>query len=225
MARPGEKITRKTIMMQNKMKELDLKERSSKSLLANVLDMDDDLRPSSTLPGHANIHPHHPSHAHTGAPGGPPPPGQGLLNNVGAPVGPLSGSVGGGGFGMDSRSGFARITAGLPALPPGFIGGTSIPGADQPDSTGNSIGAAVGVGGSTAGLTFPSGIQRELSLILKELRVITDKIHDEEDTAAIENDWKFAAMVLDRLCLITFTLFTFVATFAVLLSAPHIIVT
>ena len=51
MARPGEKITRKTIMMQNKMKELDLKERSSKSLLANVLDMDDDFRPSSTLPG------------------------------------------------------------------------------------------------------------------------------------------------------------------------------
>ena len=49
MARPGEKITRKTIMMQNKMKELDLKERSSKSLLANVLDMDDDFRPASTL--------------------------------------------------------------------------------------------------------------------------------------------------------------------------------
>ena len=44
MARPGEKITRKSIMMQNKMKELDLKERSSKSLLANVLDMDDDFR-------------------------------------------------------------------------------------------------------------------------------------------------------------------------------------
>merc|ERR1719340_516265 len=65
MARPGEKITRKTIMMQNKMKELDLKERSSKSLLANVLDMDDDLRPSSTLPGHAHIQPHHPSHAHS----------------------------------------------------------------------------------------------------------------------------------------------------------------
>ena len=84
MARPGEKITRKTIMMQvsvtvaikvqaiiggssvivvanidansdrtefqNKMKELDLKEKSSKSLLANVLDMDDDYRPSSALP-------------------------------------------------------------------------------------------------------------------------------------------------------------------------------
>ena len=52
MARPGEKITRKTIMMQNKMKELDLKEKSSKSLLANVLDMDDDFVPTTGLPSH-----------------------------------------------------------------------------------------------------------------------------------------------------------------------------
>ena len=46
MSRPGEKLTRKTIMMQSKMKQLDLKETSSKSLLANVLDMDDDYRPN-----------------------------------------------------------------------------------------------------------------------------------------------------------------------------------
>ena len=209
MARPGEKITRKTIMMQNKMKELDLKERSSKSLLANVLDMDDDLRPSSTLPGHAHIHPHHPSHAHSSAPGGAPP--TTLINNVGGipPSGPPP-LLGGGGF--------TRITPGLPVLPPGFMPGTGVGGVD-PDSTGNSIGAMAGNAG-----VFPTGIQRELSMILKEIRVITDKIRDEEDTAAIENDWKFAAMVLDRLCLITFTLFTFVATIAVLLTAPHIIV-
>ena len=46
MSRPGEKLTRKTIMMHSKMKQLDLKETSSKSLLANVLDMDDDYRPN-----------------------------------------------------------------------------------------------------------------------------------------------------------------------------------
>ena len=44
MARPGEKITRKTIMMSNRIKELELKEKDSKSLMANVLDMDDDFR-------------------------------------------------------------------------------------------------------------------------------------------------------------------------------------
>ena len=57
--RPGEKITRKTIMMANKMKELDMKETSSKSLLSNVLDMDDDFR-KTTLPTNNPVH--HPSH-------------------------------------------------------------------------------------------------------------------------------------------------------------------
>lgn len=157
---PGEKITRKTIMMQNKMKELDLKERSSKSLLANVLDMDDDFRPSSTLP-HSHIHPHHPSHVAASHP----PPG----------------------------GGFVRVSSALPPVE---------------DNT-----------------TYPPGVHRELSLILKEIRVITDKIRDDEENATTENDWKFAAMVLDRLCLITFTAFTIIATIAVLFSAPHIIVT
>ncbi|CAH1394359.1 unnamed protein product [Nezara viridula] len=44
MSRPGKKITRKTITLSNRMKDLELKERSSKSLLANVLDIEDDLR-------------------------------------------------------------------------------------------------------------------------------------------------------------------------------------
>ena len=60
MSRPGEKITRKTIQMQKKMKELDKKEIASKSLLANVLDMDDDFHPS-TMPN--SVYPYHPSHA------------------------------------------------------------------------------------------------------------------------------------------------------------------
>ena len=54
--------------------------------------------------------------------------------------------------------------------------------------------------------------------------MITDKIRDEEESGAIEGDWKFAAMVLDRLCLVFFSAFTFVATLAVLAVAPHIIV-
>lgn len=51
MGRPGKKITRKTIMLTNRMKELELKERSSKSLLANVLDIDDDFRHVSGMTG------------------------------------------------------------------------------------------------------------------------------------------------------------------------------
>ena len=37
-------------------------------------------------------------------------------------------------------------------------------------------------------------------------------------------DWKFAAMVLDRICLILFSLFTFIATVTTLAVAPHVLV-
>ena len=49
-----------------------------------------------------------------------------------------------------------------------------------------------------------SSIHRELVNILKEIRVISDKIRTDDMAAGVENDWKFAAMVLDRICLITF---------------------
>ncbi|XP_043201701.1 neuronal acetylcholine receptor subunit alpha-7-like, partial [Amphibalanus amphitrite] len=145
MSRPGEKITRKTILMNNKMKELELKERSSKSLLANVLDMDDDFRGAGGLPG----------------------------------------------------SGASCLR---------------LPASDEPGRGGG------GGGGCLAGCA------RELQLILKELHTITDKMRRDDEQSEVTSDWKFAAMVVDRLCLIVFTLFTIVATVAVLLSAPHIIV-
>lgn len=44
MNRPGKPITRKSILMNNRMNEIEMKKNSSKSLLANVLDMDDDFR-------------------------------------------------------------------------------------------------------------------------------------------------------------------------------------
>ena len=67
-------------------------------------------------------------------------------------------------------------------------------------------------------------LHRELSLILKEIKVITDKIREDEDNGSVENDWRFAAMVIDRLCLIAYTIFTILATVAVLHTAPHVIV-
>ncbi|KAF0300448.1 Neuronal acetylcholine receptor subunit alpha-7 [Amphibalanus amphitrite] len=69
-----------------------------------------------------------------------------------------------------------------------------------------------------------AGCARELQLILRELRTVTDRLRQDDEEAVVTSDWKFAAMVVDRLCLIVFTLFTVVATVAVLLSAPHIIV-
>lgn len=65
---------------------------------------------------------------------------------------------------------------------------------------------------------------RELQLILHEVRYITDYMRKQQEDQEVMNDWKYAAMVVDRFCLIIFTFFTLVATIAVLYSAPHIIV-
>lgn len=86
-------------------------------------------------------------------------------------------------------------------------------------------GAGMGGGGGVSAAASCLGPHRELSLILKELRVITDKLRKDEEDEEITNDWKFAAMVVDRMCLYIFTFFTVAATIAVLMSAPHVIVT
>ena len=65
---------------------------------------------------------------------------------------------------------------------------------------------------------------RELQCILKELKYVTNRMKIDDEKLDIISDWKFAAMVIDRFCLITFTGFTIITTMAVLLSAPHIIV-
>ncbi|XP_050519639.1 neuronal acetylcholine receptor subunit alpha-7 isoform X2 [Diabrotica virgifera virgifera] len=153
MSRPGKKLTRKTIMMNSRMKELELKERSSKSLLANVLDIDDDFR------------------------------------NV---------------TGTTSTSSAGNNSNLNPNLGAGFI--------RHPTTIEE---ANIASGGS---------FQRDLQHILRELQFITNRMKRADEEAEVISDWKFAAMVVDRFCLIIFTLFTIIATVAVLFSAPHIIV-
>lgn len=150
--------------------DLEFRAKSSRSLLANVLDLDDDLRSSTrSYPGARSQVAPMPEHMveqqHT--------------------AGMMIGSGGGGGGGGNTSMGVTSTVAAASCLGP----------------------------------------HRELSLILKELRVITDKLRKDEEDEEVTNDWKFAAMVIDRMCLYIFTFFTVAATIAVLMSAPHVIVT
>ena len=49
MSRPGKPLTKKSILLQTKMAELEKGDKCSNSLLANVLDMDDDFIAGSLL--------------------------------------------------------------------------------------------------------------------------------------------------------------------------------
>ena len=61
-------------------------------------------------------------------------------------------------------------------------------------------------------------------MILREMRLITKKMKDRDDDEVVISDWKFAAMVIDRFCLIGLTLYTITTTVIMFVSAPHLIV-
>ncbi|XP_072904754.1 neuronal acetylcholine receptor subunit alpha-7 isoform X2 [Hemitrygon akajei] len=67
------------------------------------------------------------------------------------------------------------------------------------------------------------GSPPEIGKILEELQFITRHFKDQDEGEAICSEWKFAAAVVDRLCLVTFTVFSIVCTFAILMSAPNFI--
>jgi nicotinic acetylcholine receptor len=61
----------------------------------------------------------------------------------------------------------------------------------------------------------------DIRMILSELKFVTDYVRKEEEEDDISQDWKFSAMVIDRLCLILFTIMTTIFSYLTLFSAPN----
>lgn len=69
-----------------------------------------------------------------------------------------------------------------------------------------------------------SNCVKDLNPITRELKFITNRMRREDELQEIIGEWKFAAIVIDRLCLILFSGFAVISTAVCLLSAPHLIV-
>lgn len=63
----------------------------------------------------------------------------------------------------------------------------------------------------------------ELSKILDEVRYIAKRFRDQDEEETLCNEWKFAASVIDRLCLMAFSMFTILCTIGILMSAPNFV--
>ncbi|XP_074992485.1 neuronal acetylcholine receptor subunit alpha-7-like [Calonectris borealis] len=59
--------------------------------------------------------------------------------------------------------------------------------------------------------------------ILEEVQFIAMRFRKQDEGEEICSEWKFAAAVIDRLCLVAFTLFAIICTFTILMSAPNFI--
>ena len=62
-----------------------------------------------------------------------------------------------------------------------------------------------------------------LKNILEEMKFATGRMKSEDTRCEMCNDWKFAAMVVDRTCLWFFTLFTLGSTAVIFISAPNVV--
>lgn len=59
--------------------------------------------------------------------------------------------------------------------------------------------------------------------ILEEVQFIAKHFRKQDEGEDICSEWKFAAAVIDRLCLVAFTLFAIICTCTILMSAPNFI--
>ena len=67
-----------------------------------------------------------------------------------------------------------------------------------------------------------STLKRSLNAILKELRCMTQKLKDDEEEEEQSLNWKFAAMVIDRLCMYFFLIATFISTASILFTSSNL---
>ncbi|KAG5842863.1 hypothetical protein ANANG_G00182260 [Anguilla anguilla] len=86
---------------------------------------------------------------------------------------------------------------------------------------------AGGAGGPGAGGVAP-GFQGgtgdpQLQAILEEVRYVADRFREQDESEGVAEQWKFAAAVIDRLCLVAFSVFNIICTISILMSAPNFV--
>ncbi|XP_034734835.1 neuronal acetylcholine receptor subunit alpha-7-like [Etheostoma cragini] len=85
------------------------------------------------------------------------------------------------------------------------------------------VGGAVGEAGGRGAEAGGSVLEAELNQILEEVRYIAGRFRGQDEKEAACSEWKFAAAVIDRLCLVAFSLFTILCTIGILMSAPNFV--
>ncbi|XP_034016775.1 cholinergic receptor, nicotinic, alpha 11 isoform X1 [Thalassophryne amazonica] len=80
------------------------------------------------------------------------------------------------------------------------------------------VGAGGNGGYSSTGIGDP-----QLQAILEEVRYMADRFREQDEAESIANQWKFAGAVIDRLCLVAFSIFNIICTISILMSAPNFV--
>uniref|UniRef100_H3CK60 Si:ch73-380n15.2 n=1 Tax=Tetraodon nigroviridis TaxID=99883 RepID=H3CK60_TETNG len=107
------------------------------------------------------------------------------------------------------------------SCPPSSDSGVALGGRNHSEEADQPVGSSTG--GLGMGVGRVSIPPPEIMCILQEVSYIAQRFRDQDEAEAICSEWKFAAAVVDRLCLVAFSLFSIICTFTILMSAPNFI--
>ncbi|XP_053540213.1 cholinergic receptor, nicotinic, alpha 11 isoform X2 [Ictalurus punctatus] len=80
-----------------------------------------------------------------------------------------------------------------------------------------------GAGGCSCSAASGSGGDPQLQAILDEVRYIAERFRAQDESDSVAEQWKFAGAVIDRLCLVAFSVFNIICTISILMSAPNFV--
>uniref|UniRef100_A0A8C6PPA2 Cholinergic receptor, nicotinic, alpha polypeptide 7 n=1 Tax=Nothobranchius furzeri TaxID=105023 RepID=A0A8C6PPA2_NOTFU len=82
-------------------------------------------------------------------------------------------------------------------------------------------------GGRSAPLHAHSGtirsvaVDNQLQALLAEVQFLVERVREQDRQLNMAEQWQFAAAVIDRLCLVGFSVFNIICTIAILMAAPN----
>uniref|UniRef100_A0A673FJ19 Neuronal acetylcholine receptor subunit alpha-7 n=1 Tax=Sinocyclocheilus rhinocerous TaxID=307959 RepID=A0A673FJ19_9TELE len=80
-----------------------------------------------------------------------------------------------------------------------------------------------GGGGGCSCSGTSGGGDPQLQAILEEVRFVADRFRGQDENDSVSEQWKFAAAVIDRLCLVAFSVFNIICTISILMAAPNFV--
>uniref|UniRef100_A0A3P8ZZY8 Neuronal acetylcholine receptor subunit alpha-7 n=1 Tax=Esox lucius TaxID=8010 RepID=A0A3P8ZZY8_ESOLU len=66
-------------------------------------------------------------------------------------------------------------------------------------------------------------VDAQLQALLVEVRFLADRFREQDRRVSVAEQWQFAAAVIDRMCLVGFSVFNIICTIAILMAAPNFV--
>uniref|UniRef100_A0A8C5EWB8 Neuronal acetylcholine receptor subunit alpha-7-like n=1 Tax=Gouania willdenowi TaxID=441366 RepID=A0A8C5EWB8_GOUWI len=74
---------------------------------------------------------------------------------------------------------------------------------------------------ASSGIIRSVAVDNQLQALLLEVQFLVERVREQDRQLSLVEQWQFAAAVIDRLCLVGFSLFNIICTIAILMAAPN----